>query len=102
MHALAQQGFVNQERRGKRTYFKLRFRRAGRQIVRYLGDEMRAAAVATELAAHQSDTRILQQLRLLTKAANRLLRDGKKRLQPILAANGLAFHGLAIRHPRQT
>ncbi len=46
---LRRQGFVAIESRGQRCYFKLRFRRDGRQVVRYIGDEIQANAVADEL-----------------------------------------------------
>jgi hypothetical protein len=91
---------VAREQRAARTYFKLRFRSGGQQIVRYIGDEHRAAAVANELADLQSETRLMRHLKSLTVSANQRLREGKKRLEPVLAAYGWAFHGLAIRRPR--
>ena len=98
--ALSSQGFVSREQRDGRTYFKLRFRRAGRQIVRYVGDANHAVDVKNELSALQTEARIMRQLKILTKTTNQQLREVKKQLQPILEAHGWAFHGLAIRRPR--
>jgi len=94
---LAQQGFVSPERRGKRTYFKLRLRRDGKQLVRYLGDALRAASVQDELNRLQQQHKLMQGLKSQGKLAKRMLRDSKQQLQPLLEAKGLAFHGLAIR-----
>jgi len=98
---LASQGTVCQEIRHEATYFKLRFRRGRRQIVRYIGDAERASAVRIELERLQSETKCMRNLKRLAKIASRLLRESKQQLKPILEAHGLAFHGLAIRRPRQ-
>ncbi len=42
---LSSQGFVSPEQRGNQTYYKLRFRRAGKQVVRYIGTADRASVV---------------------------------------------------------
>jgi hypothetical protein len=92
---------VSREQRDGRTYFKLRFRRAGRQIVRYVGDAHRAGDVKNELSALQTEARLMRQLKTLTKTANQQLREVKKQLQPILEVHGWAFHGRTIRRPRK-
>lgn len=98
--ALAQQGFVAGEQRGQRTYFKLRFRSEGRQVVRYLGDADRAEAVKAELKRLQQKTKTLRVLKARTKFANQKLREAKLALEPVLEARGFQFHGYAIRRPR--
>ena len=68
--ALARQGFVARETRGTRTYFKLRFRRAGKQIVRYLGSQAQLSAqVEQELKQLQRERRSQRTLRQLSLAA---------------------------------
>ena len=98
---LRHQGFVSRERRGKRTYYKLRFRSGGGQAVRYVGDAERAAAVRRELSVLQRTSRLRKELKSQAKVASRALRTAKKSLEPILNAHGRAFHGLAIRKPRR-
>lgn len=101
LSALAVQGFVGTERRGNRTYFKLRFRRQRRQAVRYLGLDARfAAQVGAELLALQAHRRRRHELAALTKQARQQLRDAKRQLEPLLVARGFRFHGLAVRRPR--
>ena len=99
LEELAEQGFVCEERRGNRTYYKLRFRRAGKQIVRYGAD--RAAIVEAELAMLQTDTKVMRELNAKVKFANKLIREAKQAIEPVLKANGFVFHGLAIRLPRR-
>lgn len=101
LETLADQGFVCAERRGDRTYYKLRFRRGRRQVVRYLGGPVRAAAVQQELAVLQAEKHAMQELTARVKFANKLLRDAKRTLAPVLLAHGFVFHGLAIRRPRR-
>lgn len=98
---LRQQGFVNSEKRGERAYYKLRFRCEGKQVVRYIGGADLAKKVESELAHLQQETKLIRILRSKTKIANRAIRAAKQQLEPILKANGLAFHGLAIRKPRE-
>ena len=98
---MARQGFVTEEKRGDRRYYKLRFRSGGKQIVRYVGDAERAAAVAQELSTVQSELKSMRELKAITKIANRALRESKMVLEPLLKASGLVFHGFAIRRPRQ-
>ena len=97
---LARQGFLAQERRNDRTYFKLRFRRAGRQVVRYVGGIDEAALVADELSTLQVARRLKRELAVLDRTVRQKLRYANAVLEPILLANGLKFHGREIRRPR--
>lgn len=98
---LSQQGFICREERGHRVLFKLRFRRAQRQVVRYIGDAGLAAAIQFELAHLQADRHRQLELERLAKCARRMVRDTKQELEPIVEAANLRFHGLALRRPRQ-
>lgn len=103
--ALGRQGFVTAERRGNRTYFKLRFRRDRQQIVRYIGcDPDKAEAVQRELDHLQEDRKKELELARLTEKAKKMLRESKRVLAPLLAEEGFAFHGRQIRRrrPRRT
>jgi len=98
--ALRANGFVSPERRGQSIVYKLRFR-GGRQMVRYIGDAARAAAVGAELAELQAPTRALQALTKLSKEAARRIRSESQILKPALQASGFKFHGRAIRRPHR-
>lgn len=100
--ALAEQGFVCAEVRGrKRVRYKLRFRVGRKQHVRCLGtasdfvDRVRA-----EVAQLQQRTRSYQELGHLMRAAIRQLRAAKQQLEPLLKKVGFSFHGMAVRKPR--
>jgi hypothetical protein len=97
--ALRKQGFVSADHRGRaRVCYKLRFRHAGRQHVRCLGsDPAVAARVRLELAELQASARLGRELGRRTQEARRALRGVKSSLEPLLAAAGYGFHGLAIR-----
>ena len=99
LRSLRRQGFVCQEDRGReRIYFKLRFRHAGRQVVRYIGkDPALAGQIQAELEELQQVKRLNCKLARLQRRARKTLRDSKARLVPILDGAGFAFHGLAIR-----
>jgi hypothetical protein len=99
--ALAHQGFLALERRQERTYYKLRFRRDGRQIVRYVGGVEKMALVAEELSLLQTARRHQRELNELVAAARKQLRNGKAQLEPALLERGFKFHGLAIRRQRR-
>ena len=89
------------ERRGKRTYFKLRFRRDRQQVVRYIGsDPDKAEAVQRELDHLQDDRKKELELSRLTEKTKKLLRESKRVLAPLLAEEGLTFHGRQIRRCR--
>lgn len=98
---LSHQGFISREKRGGRIYYKLRFRCHGKQVVRYIGHTQRAAAVEGELLDLQSETIARRKLNAVVKVGNRMLRDSKTQLEPILASHGFAFHGLSIRRVRK-
>ena len=100
--AVKQQGFVSQERRGGSVIYKLRFRLDRRQRVRYLGtDQVTADRVAQELDHLRLPNQLDRKLRDLNWEANRLLRESKRRLEPVVAQAGLKFHGFALRKPRK-
>jgi hypothetical protein len=98
LESLRKQGSVCREYRRGRSIYKLRFRRGGRQVARYLGtDPFTAAAIAGELHAWQSERRQFLELRRLDAQARRLLRETKHRLEQDLLSLGYHFHGLEIR-----
>jgi hypothetical protein len=98
---VARQGFISHEVRNKSTVYKLRYRRRGRQRVRYLGtDSVRVQAVQRALVNLQRRRKSELELRTLSRQAAELLRDSKRRLEPLLKTAGLRFHGRAIRRPR--
>jgi hypothetical protein len=100
--ALRTNGFVASERRGSSTIYKLRFRVADRQKVRYLGcDAAVADAVRAELAAWQVQRRRDRDHRRAVDYARRVIREISIRLAPDVAAAGLRLHGRTIRKPRR-
>src|SRR5262245_37368853 len=80
--ALRSQGFISSEQRHGQTYFKLRFRRAGKQFVRYVGNWEQAVAIQAELSDLQANTKSVRRLEALTKVASRELRLAKRQLRP--------------------
>jgi hypothetical protein len=104
--ALARQGFLAAEfrRRGRRRlgpYYKLRWRRGGRQRVRYVGqDPARAERLRAALDDLQRPARLARQLSRLMDEARRHLRRAKEALAPHLAGQGLRYHGFTARRPR--
>ena len=101
LDVLACQGGLSPERRQGQTYYKLRFRRDGRQIVRYVGDSEKAALVAVDLNALQTAHRCQRELEKLARAARQLQRDAKTKLAPQLLERGFKFHGLVLRRSRR-
>ena len=103
LEALTRQGFVAAEprRRGGRPlgpFFKLRWRRSGRQRVRYLGkDPARADAVRAALEGLRRPVRLARQAARLLAEARKRLRQVKQALAPRLAAGGLHLHGYEAR-----
>lgn len=97
--ALARQGFVAVENRGgPRKIHKLRFRFSGKQLVKYLGsDSCLIDSVRREVHDLQFEHAQRRELRRLTVEANELLRSTKQAMLPIIAAQGLRFHGYEIR-----
>ena len=101
--SLARQGCIVEERRGARKrVFKLRFRHERQTVVRYLtSDPEIADAARAALAELQAERRAMRNLRRVVCEARRALRRTKDVSTPLLEAAGLAYHGLAIRHPRR-
>jgi hypothetical protein len=102
LRALAAQGFVSADRRANgKTTFKLRWRRGGRQQVRYLGSDPAAAAVVREFVARlQAPGRAERRALALLAEAARRLRAAKKLLAPRAAAAGRPLHGYTPRRRR--
>ena len=100
--ALARQGFISRESRGRRmAVYKLRFRVDGRQRVHYLGTEAgMVRRIEEALRALQDDRRLELALGQMHREVAVLLRKSKRRLAAPLAAAGYRFHGRAIRRPR--
>lgn len=98
---LSRQGSVCKERRGDRIYFKLRFRKGSRQIVRYVGGSESALKVREELSQLRAEKSALREANRVGKIAARVLREAKQKLKPFLLEEGYVFHGLAVRKTRQ-
>jgi hypothetical protein len=98
---LGHQGFLALERRQHLAYYKLRFRRAGRQVVRYVGGTKEAALVADELKTLQTARRLRRELDEIGRLGLQMLRNAKLELAPLLLEHGFKFHGRAIRRPRR-
>lgn len=98
---LRRQGAVQIEQRSRRNIGKLRFRRGGKQIVRYIGGAEAARQVQDELSQWQAAHRKSRELLHLAKAARAALRESKQALAPCLEPIGYRFHGLAIRRRRE-
>ena len=99
LQALSRQGFVAHEQRNGRSHHKLRFRRDGRQRVRYVPHA--AVALEKELHALQQQRLLERELAALHRRGRVLFDEMKVRLAPIVAAEGLIFHGFSIRRPRR-
>jgi hypothetical protein len=105
--ALARNGFVAVEYRwrgGRRwgPYYKLRWRRAGRQRTRYLGaNPARCEQVRRELALLQAPLRQARLAAQLLLEARGHLRSLRQELTAPMAARGKQFHGYAVRRRRQ-
>jgi len=100
-HELRRQGFVAREVRAGRNYYKLRFRRQGRQVVIGLGkDPCFAESISRELAELQTNRKLAGEQRRLIVAAHRLLRRSKRELAPVFRDAGYGFHGYEIRRVR--
>jgi hypothetical protein len=98
--AIAEQGFISQDRRGDRIYHKLRFRRHGRQRVRYLGDAARAIAVEDELKVLQRQLQRRRRIAVLASSVTGALRTAREKLQPLVESHGYYYHGHALRKRR--
>ena len=99
LSALARQGSIRRERRGRKTIFRLRYRVHGRQCVRYVSPRD-AAALEAELTSLQRRVRARRRLTGLAALARQLLRQRKSTLAPLLEAHGYHYHGHQIRRFR--
>src|SRR5262249_45844908 len=86
---------------GRRPFYKLRWRRGGRQHTRYLGHELaRAEQVRAALERLQRPYRVARQLaRLMGEARNRL-REVKRLLEPRAQAQGFRYRGYRLQRVR--
>lgn len=99
--ALTRQGSVVTEARGKRIYYKLRFRFQGKQRSCYLGaDPERAARVQVELGQLQQARSLARELSQTVQDTAQCFRAGKQATRELLAQHGYYYHGLAIRRTR--
>jgi hypothetical protein len=98
--AIAAQGFISRDRRGDRSYNKLRYREHGRQQVRYIGSDDRACAVQAELDVLQRDLKRRRRVAALARSVTGTLRTTREKLRPLAEAHGYYFHGLALRKRR--
>jgi hypothetical protein len=100
--ALARQGFVSAEpRRDGRTYYKLRYRRGGRQVVVGLGYDLHTAEqLRQELEGLQGPRRADRNLARLMRTARQRLCRSKTELASHLRSAGYHFHGYEIRRRR--
>ncbi len=104
--ALARQGFLAADycwKGGRRLgpYYKLRWRRDGRQCVRYVGgDPDRVERISAALENLQRPLHLARCLAQLMKEARRRLRSAKHVLAPCVANRGLRYHGYTARRPR--
>jgi hypothetical protein len=98
-HALRNQGSVRRERRGNRIYFKLAFRLAGKQRIKYI-PARQATIVAAELRQLQRHRELKRQLRSCDEEARRDLRMLRQVLAPLLASGEFYLHGTILRKAR--
>jgi hypothetical protein len=98
---LRRQGFVSREAREGRSYFKLRFRRHGRQVAIGLGKApWLAERIGRELDELQANRRLEREQKRLIEVARSLLRCAKRELEPALRDVGYVFYGYEIRRLR--
>jgi len=99
---LAENGSLCREERGKgKTYYRLRFREAGKQYTRYVGNEQGfVEQVRRELLLLQATRNSRQKMRHLADKARQVARSTKRMLEPLLATVGRTFHGMEIRRRR--
>lgn len=99
---LAENGSLCREERGEgRTYYRLRFREAGKQYTRYVGNEQGfVEQVRRELLLLQAKRNSRQEMRRLADKARQVARGTKRMLEPLLPTVGRTFHGVAIRRRR--
>src|SRR3954453_24005738 len=93
---LKTQGSIHRERRQKKTYFKLRYRRHGSQVVRCIPMAV-LDRIQAELDQLQQETKAKREVSRLDRDVRRYLREMQSQLRPIVESNGLKFHGRAVR-----
>jgi hypothetical protein len=98
--SLATQGFVSVESRGPQSIYKLRYRRAGRQRVRYIAGADQATRVRGELDVLQQEVRLRRRATAVRRAAYAVLQRTKRELAPQLDQLGCTLHGIAVRRRR--
>jgi hypothetical protein len=99
--ALKRQGTVQIEHRDNRSIAKVRFRRGGKQMVRYIGGAEAGRQVEEELRRWQAVHRKCRAMLGLAKITRAALRGSKKVLAPYLEQIGYRYHGWAIRRWRE-
>jgi hypothetical protein len=98
---LRRQGFISREVRDGKVYYKLRFRRDGRQAVIGLGtDQKLAEGIGDELTRLQAKRQRDLDVKRLSREARGLLRRSKQDLEAALRDAGFRFHGYEIRKQR--
>jgi hypothetical protein len=103
---LQHQGFVAVEYRDYRgarlgPYFKLRWRRDGKQRVTYLArDAEKAETVSIALAQLQKKKVLERQLARMFLEARRSLRKAKQEMAAAMASRGKYYHGYSSRRRR--
>jgi hypothetical protein len=102
--ALKRSGTITQETRGRGTViYKLRYRREGRQVVKYLGvDRSFVRHVGEQLALLQVPARRRRRLRRVAAETRSVLHDVRARVRSTLQEAGFTFHGLTIRRSRSS
>ena len=102
LQALARQGFVATEpRQGRGPSYKLRWRRGGRQRVRYVGrDPVRVGQIRAALENLRHAHWVARRLAQLLAEAHRGIRNAKKLLQLRAEECGGHYHGFTLRRPR--
>ena len=98
LEALTDQGFITAETRGQSTRHKLRFRRQGRQVVRYLPQAL-VENIRAELAKLQAPRRDRARRAAVCRKARLVLRAVRD-LAPLLEAEGYYLHGRDYRKTR--
>lgn len=102
LSALQRQGFLTVEDRGfAKPIYKLRFRLDGRQKVKVLGtDEHLVQQVREALEVLQRPRHAIRKLKQVEQRAQILVRETKRNAMPLLASQGLRFHGHVLRRTR--
>lgn len=98
--AIRNNGYIIEDMRSARSYFKLRFRRH-KQEMKYLGtDLVFVEGIRNELLLLQAERNAIRQLRKRNVAARTLLKHVKETLAGALEKQGYNFHGFSVRKSR--